>query len=247
LSTTYAQAINTLQQRGFDMLKVAQTTQVASLRATRELAQAFAAPERSGLFAVPPMVRAMTDLATAFTFALLEQQVAYTTKLAETLAEKSIPATPAPPQAAPLASAPAPLEQIAVATPPLETVAVDAEPEAYPALAPISDAVDRAVPIEVLPPAAEAESVLPASEPDVAQVTATPPTPKAAAISQESAPPSLPPSWNEEVFSKTLPAPQRQAPASGLPTTSANAARKLPKAPSVSNNHPKQKRGPGAK
>ena len=97
---TYYDAISELQQRGFAALKVAQSTQIAALSATRDLAKAFAAPT-SAMLTVPSTLVEARKLSTSFAFALLEQQVAYTKEITDVLTEPLRPAVssaqPSPP------------------------------------------------------------------------------------------------------------------------------------------------------
>ena len=81
---TYFEAISALQQRGLDTIKVTQSTQVASLRAARELTAVLAA---SPMPEAPKLLRAMNELTTSFTFQMLEAQVVYAKQLADMLAE----------------------------------------------------------------------------------------------------------------------------------------------------------------
>ena len=91
MSITYLDAISQIQRRGIEALKAAQSTQLASLRASRDIALAAS---RTAPLGVSPFVSAISELTTSFTFALLEQQVAYAKKITDSLV------TSAPPTAA---------------------------------------------------------------------------------------------------------------------------------------------------
>jgi hypothetical protein len=79
---TYLEAVSEIQKRSVDALKVLQSTQIASLQATRDLTAALMAPP---LIGVPPLITAMANLTRTVAFQLLEQQIACAKSVTETL------------------------------------------------------------------------------------------------------------------------------------------------------------------
>lgn len=97
---TYAQALAELQQRGIDALTVAANAQLASIQVTRDVTLALTAPSP-----IAAMFGSMTAATSAFSFALLEQQLAYAKSVSDTLAGRPI-AVPAPLRAEPVVPEP---------------------------------------------------------------------------------------------------------------------------------------------
>lgn len=81
---TYVEAISEIQKRSINALKVVQSTQIASLVATRDLTAALVTPPL-GFFGVSPLVCAMTNLTRSLAFQLLDQQIACAKSVTETL------------------------------------------------------------------------------------------------------------------------------------------------------------------
>jgi hypothetical protein len=247
---TYVEAISELQNRSVDALKVAQSTQIASLRATRDLAAALVVPPLA-LFAAPPLISAITDLTRSFAFRVLDLQLAYIKGVTDTLsapartlrvtAEKPLAlATSAPPEVA------AELQNIeeAVIVAPLEVMPFEVEPATALAVTVASEPLDTAAPSVELPvieasafeapPAAEAPEIVATPVVQAPEIPAVPvaEAPEIVAVPPAEAPPIVTPPAAEtiamdpttELLSRTLPAPKAVAPAP--PSAAASAAPK---------------------
>jgi hypothetical protein len=82
---TYVEAMSEIQKCSIDALKVVQSTQIASLAATRDLTAALIITPPLALFGVPPLITAMANLTSSIAFALLEGQIACAKSVTETL------------------------------------------------------------------------------------------------------------------------------------------------------------------
>jgi hypothetical protein len=227
---TYVEAISELQNRSVDALKVAQSTQIASLRATRDLAAALVVPPLA-LFAAPPLISAITDLTRSFAFRVLDLQLAYVKGVTDTLsaptrtlrvtAEKPLAlATSAPAEVA------AELQNVeeAIIVAPIEVMPIDVEPAAAIPVTVASEPLDTVAPSVELPvieasafdaqPAAEAPEIV---APPVAEAPPIVAPPAAEAIAVEPA---------TELLSRTLPPPKAVAPVP--PSTAAASAAPKP-------------------
>src|SRR5450631_3062154 len=232
---TYVEAISELQNRSVDALKVAQSTQIASLRATRDLAAALVVPPLA-LFAAPPLISAITDLTRSFAFRVLDLQLAYVKGVTDTLSApvRILSVTAEKPPA--LATS-APVE-IAVEPQNVEAAIVGAPIEVVPAAVPLTlasapiDTVELPV-IEAsaldAAPAAEAPEIVAEAPEIVAEAPAIIAPPPAEAIIVAASVTQSPPIAAEpatDLLSRTLPPPKAVAPAPPS-TTAASASPKL--------------------
>jgi hypothetical protein len=220
---TYAEAISELQNRSVDALKVAQSTQIASLRATRDLAAALVVPPLA-LFAAPPLISAITDLTRSFAFRVLDLQLAYVKGVTDTLsapartlrltAEKPLALAPSAP-----AEVAAELQNVeeAVIVTPIEVMPIEVEPAAAIAVTVASEQLATSAPSVELPVIeASALDAPPAAE--APEIVAAPPAAEAIAVE-----PAM------ELLSRTLPPPNAVTPAP--PSTAAASAAPKPTAP----------------
>jgi hypothetical protein len=204
LPSTYVDTLTRLQQRSFDALKVTQAAQLASLAAARELS-ATLATSQPPFFAAGSAFATMTELTTSFTFALLEQQVAYAKSLTDAFAAASTKVGPTP-QTAP--------DQAA------DTVAHSAStvPIADAVGASLSEPAEKAidtVTAAVEPVQTALATVAPNGSPSVAIAETPAPAPPVALETAVPAARVEPPASDTEILSKTLP------PAK-MPTVSSN-------------------------
>jgi hypothetical protein len=248
LPMTYLEAMNALQQRGFDALKVAGSTQIHSLRTALDCAAALTETSRSF---VPPNVSEVAALVTTFTFQILEQQVSYAKQITDTLAGPA--RTPPPVLAAPavavlpmLVAAEIPPALVAAEIPPA-LVAAEIPPalvaaEIPPAL--VAAEIPPALVAAEIPPAivyTSAPAVVEEAPPTIADAAGPQPAPEAALEAQVDPQPTVP-SVSGEVSVTTAPtAFSQNLKAKNIPNSSARANAKPPKA----QRHPK--RGPGSK
>ena len=247
---TYVEAISELQNRSVDALKVAQSTQIASLRATRDLAAALVAPPLA-LFAAPPLISAITDLTRSFAFRVLDLQLAYVKGVTDTLSApvRILSVTAEKPPA--LATS-APVE-IAVEPQNVEAAIVGAPIEVVPAAVPLTLASAPIDTVELPVIEASALDAAPAAEaPEiVAEAPAIIAAPPAEAIIVAASVTQSPPIAAEpatDLLSRTLPPPKAVAPAPPS-TTAASASPKLnpkkSKPPANAGNRARPNRGPG--
>jgi len=96
---TYVEAMSEIQKSSIEALKVVQSTQIASLQATRDLTAALIITPPLALFGVPPLITAMANLTRSVAFQLLEGQIACAKSVTETLVAPMRALSPAPPQA----------------------------------------------------------------------------------------------------------------------------------------------------